>query len=199
MTVPSPSPFSAEQLLELEKAKLRAKKVRRAANIASIDGGITAFFAFFAMLSFCMGIDAVLLGLVLAWVAFSSFRGAARLKKLDPAAPALLACNQGVLFAAITVYAIYNWCRAGSLAAMLGQVIGDPSLLAGLPELAVFTEQVQQIVQWVPPLLYGGLILGSFFAQGLTALYYFTRRSVLRAYLESTPGWVLDLQCRGLV
>ena len=191
---PAPAPLSPEQLIELEKAKLRAKKIRRAAGVALTDGFITGFFAATALLCGFSDLSAPLLGLAMGFSAYYSFRCAARLKQFDLSAPRRLAWNQVFLFTAITLYALYNW-RFGTLVQEAQQHIGDPAQLRDMPEVA---ERIQLIVKWIPTMLYGGLIVGTFLGQGFAALYYFTRQGLLRTYIESTPPWILELQRRGL-
>ena len=44
--------------------------------------------------------------------------------------------------------------------------------------------------------IYGGLIAATLIFQGINALYYFTRRKHVEAYVSETPEWVVDLQRR---
>ena len=187
----TPSPMlTPEQMREIQLARDRAKKVLRAATVAKIDGGITAFFAVGALASFFMGVEGFILGLALAFVAFSSFKGAKRLAQFDPAAPQSLALNQVLLAASIILYAAYSLHKGLSgqsdLAKQLGS-LGESSVDSTIGNI----EGLYRLIYWV---LYGGLILGTIVAQGLAALYYATRAKYLRAYLDETPQWVIDLQ-----
>ena len=42
--------------------------------------------------------------------------------------------------------------------------------------------------------LYGSVIVLSVIFQGGNAIYYFTRRSTIEAYVSETPAWIRDLQ-----
>ena len=45
--------------------------------------------------------------------------------------------------------------------------------------------------------VYGTLIAVAIFAQGGTALYYFTREKHLRQYIQTTPPWIIEMQRAG--
>jgi len=46
--------------------------------------------------------------------------------------------------------------------------------------------------------LYGAMIAVALFAQGGLALFYFTRRKHIDAYLAKTPAWILAMQRGGI-
>jgi hypothetical protein len=174
---------------EIELGKQRAQKIRRAANVSKIDGGIMAFFAVGALASILFqSWSGFILGCALAVVSFNSFRGAKRLEQLDRTAPAFLAINQFFLAGSIIIYALYS-LREG----LAGQSDLVKQLGGGGPGDggAAQIEQLYQLIVWV---LYGGLMIGTIVAQGLAALYYASRAKYVRAYLDQTPQWVVDLQ-----
>jgi hypothetical protein len=47
-------------------------------------------------------------------------------------------------------------------------------------------------------MVYGGLAAVAIFGQGGTALYYWSRRRFVEAYLKETPRWIIDAQRAGL-
>jgi hypothetical protein len=49
-------------------------------------------------------------------------------------------------------------------------------------------------VRQITLLLYGSVIALSALFQGLNAVYYFTRRKYVTAYLAETPEWVRELR-----
>jgi hypothetical protein len=59
------------------------------------------------------------------------------------------------------------------------------------PDMARTAKSLTQQVSYG---LYGGLILFAILAQGGTALYYFSREKYIRAYLEQTPDWIINMQ-----
>src|SRR5438046_1369952 len=100
--LPAPSPLSADQITQMRQAYAGAKKIRRARGVAMMDGWSVAVFAALAMLFsvFDPLSSAFMLGAGMAVVATLEFIGAARLRRLDLAAPKWLGCNQ-LLFAAM--------------------------------------------------------------------------------------------------
>lgn len=185
------SPLTPEQLEAVRIANERARKIRRTATIARTDGGITALFAVCAILSFCMGWEGPVLGVILGAVALNAFRGAKRLVAFDADAPAILALNQLYLAGAIILYALYE-LHAG--------LSGSSGLLAtmGLSEHELDSAVSSPFLLWILKggiywLIYGGLIVGTILAQGITALYYRARSKNLDQFLKETPRWVIDV------
>jgi hypothetical protein len=185
--------ISPEQLREFRLAEVRAKKIRRAATVAVTDGWIGAVLAAMAILSVCLDGSALFIGPALGAIAWNSFRGARRMRKFDRAAPGILAWNQVILAAVITLYCGWQLYAHLSGASMLSKELAS----AGLSERD-FNAALGMDLPRFERLLYGGIygmaIAGSLLFQGLTALYYFSRRKHLEAYLAETPGWVVDLQ-----
>ncbi len=68
--------------------------------------------------------------------------------------------------------------------------------LKAAPELtdALGSLDVNSLYKNVAVAFYGTIILLSAIFQGLNALYYFTRRKHVNAYLRETPKWVVNLQ-----
>jgi hypothetical protein len=133
----------------------------------------------------------VLLSAALTFVAYNAFRGARRLRRLDVSGARLLAWNQIFLFGCITVYCLYCLydLKKGMGAA---DVVGNTP--TGDPAMDKTVQDLQNIAAMVPYVLYLGVIGGSLLGQGLAALYYATRAKHIRAYRETTPQWILDLQ-----
>jgi hypothetical protein len=185
--------LTPEQLQEIQRAKVRAKKVLRAATVSKLDGGIMAFFALGALSSFCFGWEGPVLGVALTIVSVNSFRGAAMLNRMERTAPATLAINQLFLAASIILYALY--CLRTGLSGnsdLLKQLGGAGMDDGGASPAGPFVSWLLHGgLYW---LIYGGLILGTIVAQGLAALYYGSRAKYLNAYLDETPQWVVDLQ-----
>jgi hypothetical protein len=182
------SPLTPEHLLELERAKLRYKKIKRVIGVATCDAWLAAFFAGITLLSAILSPISLLLGAVLAFVAFNSFRGVRLLRQLDARAPRLLAMNQILLAGIIIVYSIICiWAARGGEGVFSSELTSDPAVAAQLGDY--------KHLAWIITLsVYASLIVGTIIAQGLTALYYSSRAKYLRAYVDETPRWVLDLQ-----
>ena len=185
----SPPPgLTHEQYAEIQKVQVRLKKIQRAIGVAKFDAGMTATFAVFGILTFCMGWENVVIGVLLGGIAINGFRGLRLLQKYDSRAPGILMMNQLYLATIIILYAIYALYRQGSGESDLSKQMaaaGIPrDMLGGLPELVPLLNR----------LVYGTLIFGTILMQGLTALYYRTRQKYVDAYLQQTPQWVIDLQ-----
>jgi hypothetical protein len=185
--------LTPDQLREIALAQQRAKKIRTAATVAKTDGVITALFAGVCLLSFCMGIEGPILGAALTYVAFTSFRAAAKLRQFDIATPLQLALNQVLLAAAIITYAAYElWVTAQGRSGLVKAVVGDTdygalgmeSMVGGLETSAVLLARTVYVL----------LIIGTITAQGLTAWYYYSRRKIIADYLAKTPPWVVEFQ-----
>lgn len=172
--------------MAINLAERRFKKLSRAQVTARIDGGITAFFAVACLMTFCMGWENLVLGAIFGAIAFNSFRGAQRLRRADPAAPAALAMNQIYLAATVILYAIYQIYKSRTGGQELLSQAGD------LKALGLDTAGLEQTYKWFAWILYGGLIFGTILAQGGAAIYYATRKKYLDAYIQETPQWVVD-------
>jgi hypothetical protein len=128
---------------------------------------------------------------VLVVVAVIEFRGRARLLKFDPMAATLLGWNQLGLLAMITVYCVSS---------LYSDLYGTNSIRAELQSFSELNtalgsvEGVDTLVRQVAILFYGSIIALSVVFQGLTAVYYFTRRKYVTAYLDETPEWVRELR-----
>jgi hypothetical protein len=51
-----------------------------------------------------------------------------------------------------------------------------------------------QLVQELTQLVYVAVIMGTVIFQGLNARFYKVRIPTLKAYLDDTPGWIVDVQ-----
>ena len=81
-SAPDPAPLSPEHLLTLKRATERAKKIRRAASVATLDGSIMALFTAVCFASAIFDFwSGILLGIALGIVTVNSFRGATGLRK----------------------------------------------------------------------------------------------------------------------
>jgi len=184
---PGPSPLSAEHLAELAAAQKRQRKVLRAISVATVDLWLTAIFAAITVAGGLFDMSALLLGLAMCGVAFNSYRGMRMLKRLDLRGPALLGFNQLLLATAISAYA--GWAIYCCLKSPQDQL---PGLDAA--DAAEVAKMFGPLLRDLPIIIYGAVIAATWIAQGLTAIYYFSRRRHLDAYLASTPQWIHDLQ-----
>jgi hypothetical protein len=179
------SPLNADHLRALAEGRLRARKVRRAANVAATSGWTLAAFAGLTALGALFGdLVALALGGALGALAYNELRGSAMLRRLEPRGARILGYNQIALGALIVAYSAWSLVAAlGSPAlASLGGATGDPQTDAMLSSLTGMMTYG----------LYGTLGAVGLIVPGLTALYYFTRARVVRTVLAQTPPWVID-------
>ncbi len=189
----SEGPLSTEHFQELSRADNRAKLIRKAARVAAFNGWTTAIIAALSAPFALFCVAGFLVTVVLALVAWNEFRGRNMLNKFNPKAATLLGWNQLGFLAMIIVYCgwmMYTGINYSDTALLeftsnpeLGDLLGSPEQVTGLYELLVYG-------------VYGSVIVLSVIFQGLTALYYFTRRKQIEAYVRATPEWVRKLQAK---
>jgi hypothetical protein len=186
----SEGPLTPEHHRELALAGERAKKIRRAARLAACNGWITGVLAACSAPCALFGMTGLLVTLGLAIVAYNEFRGRKRLLGFDPSGATLLGWNQVGLLAMIIVYCL--WMIYSGLTST-GDIVAEVNRWLGLADVAGSID-IEQLCKAVVLALYGSVIVLSVVFQGLNALYYFTRRPYVEAYLRETPPWVLELQ-----
>jgi len=191
----SPAPLTPEHLDQLARAKLRARKVRQACRVATINGCVLVGFSGCSLLLALIGVmfgefDIIGLGLAagLALLAENEFRGRAMLRRFELGGCRLLGWNQLTLMAIVIVYAAWMLVKALWGPNPYDEAIGRESLLAGP------LGSINYLYKMISVMIYGGLIAGTLIFQGLNSLYYFTRRKHVQAYLSETPEWVVELQ-----
>jgi hypothetical protein len=185
-------PTPAEVQQQLTAARQAAKKIRRAAAVATTDAWTIAIFAALSLVCGLSGdISGVLLGLAMGVVAYVEFTSASRLRRLDPSAIRRLGYNQFALAGVLIVYALWSLYAAAS----------GGGLLAGLNVsevgLGVNSQQVADLGPLLNDAMYGTLIVVAIFGQGSTAWYYFSRGKHLRRYVAETPPWIIEMQRAG--
>jgi hypothetical protein len=188
---PAASPLDQSHHRELAAAAALAQPIRRAGRVAAFNAwttailaGLSAPFAFFSLI----GLVAFV---ALALVAYNEFRGRRRLLDFDPAGASILGRNQLGLLALITAYclwSIYSGLYGDS--SFEAQLRANPELEAALGSLGDVGDLYQQLVV----LVYGLVIALSFVFQGANAVYYFSRRRLVEAYVRATPEWVRNVQ-----
>lgn len=134
-------------------------------------------------------LSGVLLGLAMGAIAYVEFKGAARIRRLDPAAPRTLGYNQLAFAVALIIYALWS----------LHDVASGRGLMADLntPELQQAGGEYVDLIRTCLKLVYGILVAVAIFAQGGTAMYYFSREKYIREYLANTPQWIIEMQQAG--
>ena len=191
ITPASGGPLTEEHRHELALAAGRAKKIRKAARVAAFNGWVTGIFAALSAPFALFSMAGFLVTVGLTLIAYNEFRGRKRLLQFDPSSSELLGWNQVALLTLIILYCLWmlftGLTGAGPFAA---EIKANPEIAAALGSLDEFDYLYKVLVVAV----YGTVIVLTAIFQGLNALYYFTRRKHVEAYVQETPDWVLDLQ-----
>lgn len=184
-------PLTDEQLHSVHEAKLRRQKLDQAATFAAVSGWITAVIAAlaapFALFSWVAAVMVVGLSLV----AYHEFKGRRLLRALDRRGPRVLGFNQIALGVLVIAYSVWH---------IVAELRGEgryAEAIANEPMLADTLGPIGDLVRGVVLVVYASLIVGTVIFQGGAAWYYFSRAKHLRAYVEQTPGWVVELVRRG--
>ncbi len=187
----SDGPLTQEHRRELALATERAKRIRKAARVAAFNGWMTGIFAVASAPFAPFSMAGFLVTVGLALIAYNEFQGRKRLLQFDPSASTLLGWNQVAFLTLIIVYCLWMLftCLTGA-GPFAAEIEANPEIAAVLGSLDEFDYLYKVLVVAV----YGTVIVLSAVFQGLNALYYFTRRKHVEAYVQETPDWVLDLQ-----
>ncbi|MCZ6834183.1 MAG: hypothetical protein O7G85_00260 [Planctomycetota bacterium] len=180
--------LNPEHLQALHAAKQRSKKIRKAIRLGMFNVWSLWIFAIPALLMGLFSLPSFLIGAGLGICAWNEHRGVKLLKQFDLRAPRVLGFNQIALAAVLILYGCW-----GIWHALSGPNYYDEQINA-MPQLASTLEPMGELYQLISFLIYGGVIVGSIFFQGINAWYYFTRAMHLREYLRQTPPWVIQMQ-----
>lgn len=180
------------QLQELAEARTRAARLRRAASYATFDAWCIAILGGLTLVFSLLNVTALLMGGAMCVIAFIEFRGVKKLSALDPAAPRLLGFNQLAFAGLLIAYALWS---------IYATVTGpDPyaAYVGQAPELDDMLGPIRELTTQVTLAAYIGLIIVATVVQGGTAWYHFSRARHLRAYVQQTPQWIMQLQRAGV-
>ena len=189
MDAQSPAgPLTPEHRHELILAKGRAKAIRKASKVAAFNGWATAIVAALSAPFALFSVAGLLVTIGLAVVAYNEFRGRKRLLDLDASSTTLLGWNQIGFLALIAGYCL--WMVFTSMGSFASELEAHPEYEEALGSLQEFEGLYRYLVVG----FYGTVAVLSAIFQGLNALYYFTRRKYIDAYLQETPAWVRELE-----
>lgn len=185
---PSVGPLTQERRQELLLAKGRAKAIHRAARVAAFNGWTTGIVAAFSVPFALFSVSGFMVTVGLVGVAWNEFRGRRRLLAFDPASAAFLGWNQVGFFVLVAAYCL--WMIRASIGSFAAEVQAVPELENLIGPLDGFDGLYRSLVVG----FYGMVIALSAIFQGLNAVYYFTRRKHIEAYLQETPAWVQEIE-----
>lgn len=180
---PEAGPLDAEQRETLRAANERlGSRILGSEKVAGFNAWTLAIFGGISLLTGVFSAAGLVVGAGLLIFAWNEFRGRALLRRLDRRGPRVLAWNQIALAAAVLLYCGWSgwraWARPDPSLARLESVLGmSPGTVA---ELTVT--------------VYAAVFVVTALFLGFTARYHFVRASRLEAYLERTPGWVVEIQ-----
>ena len=181
-----PAALAPEQLAALAIARKRAAKIGRAALVAAISGWTMAFFAGITFLGGLFSWPSLLIGAALGVIAYVELRGSKGLRRFDLEAPRWLGYNQMALGVLMLAYG--TW---GLVHALLAPSPYETYLAGGGP-VAEMLEPIDRLNRAISVIVYLAVILGGLSAPAFGSVYYFTRRRHIVAYLEKTPGWIVE-------
>ncbi len=182
----APAPLSHDQIAEIELGRRHARRVRRAATVASISGWSLAVFALATLASGVFGNwPDLAVGIALAAVAFNELKGADQLRAFDQRVPRRLALGQLILGVAIAGYAGWKWYEQSrsSPLAPYGGTTGSAEVDAMLID----------ITDSISPIIWGSVAVVGLLTCLLTAAYYASKAKTVRIFRERTPAWVVEV------
>jgi hypothetical protein len=183
---PTAPQLTEANLRELAASKLALSRINRAVTVARFDGWTIALFAGLSLLCGFSSPVGVILSLALGGIAAVELYSAIALKKLDPESTRRLGINQLVLCGILILY--FLWCIHET---STGQGIFTQAIQSD-PSIAQSLGSDQSLINGISELFYELLIVVSLLAQGGMALYYFSRRKHVEAFLRETPAWIID-------
>jgi hypothetical protein len=184
--------LSEEHLRQLAAARKAVRKVRRAIKVASFDGWTVGVFGALTFLTGLTDPSGLLMGAGMGAVAFVELRAASRLRRLETGVTRTLGFNQLALATILIIYALWR------LHAEMTGVSPYAAYKAADPQLGRMLQPIENLTHLIAMALYGAMIAVALFAQGGLALFYFTRRKHIDAYLAKTPAWILAMQRGGI-
>jgi hypothetical protein len=196
------APISEPQKQALYAAEAAARRFAFAPKLATWNGiGMllgAALSLVLAAFDHALLLSAGVLG-VCGWVELSAGK---KLREYDPQAPLRLALNQLVLLALVLGYALLKLMAAlTGHASLASEIAQHPELAAVLaqvddPSVTEALDSFGEMYRWGVVGVYSVLIAIAVVVQGGAAAYYWSRRKHLRAFLASTPAWVVELMRR---
>lgn len=184
-------PLTSEHYAELARADERAKKIRKAARVASMNGWMSGICAACSLPFAMFSVEGFIIAAALCAITYFEFRGRRGMLQFEPESAVILARNQIGLLLLIVVYSL--WKISGALTGE-GPLTAE---LAAKPELAALigsTEGIDELYKAGTMAFYGLVIGLSAIFQGGNAFYYYSRRKYIENCIESTPPWALKLQ-----
>ena len=187
ITPPGPA-LTAEARQAIQAANRRAGKVMRAAKIAAFNGWTIGLFAALCVPFAPFSLTALIMAVGLGLVSVNEFRGRRLIRQFDQRGPLLLGWNQVGFIVLLVGYCLWQ------IYATLSETSRYAAYLEQYPELTTTLGPIEDLIKYVTLAVYGAVLAFAVIVQGINALYYFTRRKHMKAYLDQTEGWIIELQ-----
>jgi hypothetical protein len=150
--------------------------------VAAFNGWTIGAIAVLSLPFAFFGWDGLLVTIGLFIVAGLEFRGRSQLQKFVPSAASLLGWNQIGFLILIVVYCLWM------------VLVGAENIRANPQISQLLGADGLRLYRSIVVAFYGTVIALSVAFQGGNAIYYFSRRKHIVAYLQQTPQWVRDFQ-----
>jgi hypothetical protein len=187
-------PISDAQRRELDAADAREQRFALAPKLAAFNAVGLGLCAVFALLSAVFDVTGLLFAVVLAGLAAAEWHGRKLLLDHRQSGLRWLWTNQLVLIAFVWLYGTSQIHLAWNAQSPVSQVMQEhPELAEALGETDI-VESTQELYRYGVAAFYGLVIAVVSIFQGACALYYFTRRKPLEAFVTSTPAWVIEFR-----
>ncbi len=194
------SPLSPAQLAQLTAADQRIRSIDGAIKLAAWNGYSLLVGACLSGL-FSLG-DAwgLLSAALLGGFGFAELLGRKRLQRHDRRAPLWLCVNQLLLLGAMLAYSGFHLYVSLSSGSLVDQALHEhPELHGALssiddPQVGDLAQDMGTMFHTGVIIAYAALMVSSLLFQGGSALYYYSRKKHLDAFLRDTPAWVLEVR-----
>jgi len=188
------SPIGEREWGLVREAVVLRRKVKRAAGTARGSAIVTLVIGLlalpFVVVSPSFSGLVVVAGILVVGV--REWKGYGKMRRAEAGAASYLGWNQVALVGVITFYCLFQMASFSpeevKSAALSPEV---RSQLAAMPGMAADIDRM--IERWAPYAVYGFyslVMLVSVLAQGMTAVYYFSRRKYVETFNRQTPEWV---------
>ncbi|MCD4824978.1 MAG: hypothetical protein K8S55_10235 [Phycisphaerae bacterium] len=185
-------PLGSAHWEAIDQAHRRLKSIRLTVKIASFNAWATAIFAALAVPFVFSDRTAILVVTGLGLVSWHEFKGRRLMRQLDPQGPTVLGRNQVLFTALLIAYGVWKIVAVLHAPALYSQA--QLNIFKNHPTFHKSLTSYGDLVKLMTILLYSLMIGVAALAQGLTAVYYFTRKKPLCDHLKKTPDWIIKLQ-----
>jgi len=188
------SPIGEREWGLVREAVVRRRKVKRAAWTAWSSAIVTLVIGLaalpFVVVSPSFSGLVVVAGILVVGV--REWKGYGKMRRAEAGAASYLGWNQVALVGVITFYCLFQMASFSTEEVKSAAL--SPEVRAQLATMPGMAADIDRMIEtWAPYAVYGFyslVILVSALAQGMTAVYYFSRRKCVETFNRQTPEWV---------